>query len=121
MLVDLDNGGIEDDEVYLFAAQGQVGMTAAWIWQTLIPAKKYAVGTISPPEIDGGLNFSTSLMYGTIVNTEIDQVWLEGIAIDGSMTIISEGEICDGGVCNMAQFEVDLDLVAIKAELNLEP
>jgi hypothetical protein len=119
LMIALDDDEVEDDPVYIFAAQGQVGMTAVWIWQTLIPADKWAVGTITPPQLDGELNFSTSLLYGNVVGTEIDQVWLEGMALDGSFEVVAEGEICGGGACPKAQFGIDIDLVAIKTELDM--
>ncbi len=119
----LDDDEICDDEVYILYAQGQVGMTSVWIWETMIPAINWNEGTLDSPAFKHftkgrEADFSTVLMHGTVVGTNIDQVWLEGVAVGGTLTIASEGEICEGGACPKAEFALDLDLVALRTEID---
>ncbi len=122
--LDLDDDGLVNDDVILLAAQGQIGMTAVWIWQTIIPKERWREGTLPEPyrrplDDKSDIHFLTSLIYGTVVGTTIDQTWLEGWAVGGMFTIAATGEICNGGACPKAEFGVDLDFVAIKAEIDM--
>ncbi|MCP4674705.1 MAG: hypothetical protein GY854_04155 [Deltaproteobacteria bacterium] len=121
-MIDMDGDNIEDDEVYIIAAQGQVGMTAVWIWQLTIPADRWELGTLSSPRSPSTsgayeINYISTILYGTVVGTSIDRVWTEAMAIDGPVTIEDKGEVCEGGACPKAQISLDLDLIAIKAEM----
>ncbi len=119
----LDDDGLVDDDVIILAAQGQVGMTAVWIWQTIIPIERWQEGTLPEPyrkplDDKSDIHFLTSLLYGTTVGTTIDRVWLEGWAVGGMFTIAATGNVCGGGACPKAEFGMDLDLVAIRAEID---
>ncbi|MCP4680542.1 MAG: hypothetical protein GY854_34670 [Deltaproteobacteria bacterium] len=120
----LDDDNLKDDEVIILGGQGQVGMTEVWIWRTIIPKERWQEGTLPEPyrkplDDKSDINFLTSLIHGTVVGTSVEQIWLEGWATGGVLTIAETGELCNGGFCPKAEFEMDLDLVAIRAELDM--
>ncbi|MCP4675808.1 MAG: hypothetical protein GY854_09945 [Deltaproteobacteria bacterium] len=122
--LDLDGDGLVNDDVIILAAQGQVGMDVVWIWQTIIPKERWQEGILPEPyrkplDDKNDIHFLTSLMYGTVVGTSIDQIWLEGWAVGGMFTIASTGDICGGGACPKAEFEMDLDFVAIRSDIDM--
>ncbi|MCP4604667.1 MAG: hypothetical protein GY847_29795 [Proteobacteria bacterium] len=64
------------------------------------------------------LNFSTVIMYATIVNLSTDQAWLKGIGVDGSLTLNALGEVCGARACPKAEYAIDVDLVALTSEVD---
>ncbi|MCP4675631.1 MAG: hypothetical protein GY854_09035 [Deltaproteobacteria bacterium] len=119
---DTDRDGVEDEEVYIFQAS-DLGVSESRTWMMIIPAERWAVGTLDSPWYHSSngtveTNYSSYLMHMTVVGSIVDKIWVEGMAVDGTVTIEEVGEVCDhGGGCPKAKISLDLDLVAIKAQV----
>ncbi len=121
--VALDKDGLENDDVIVLSAQGQVG-SAVWMLLITIPEERWVVGTLVSPytEPTNGkedIRFRAVLYYITVAGSSVDKVWLEGWATDGTLTIHNTGDICGEGECpNWAEYSLDLDYVGLKSEID---
>jgi hypothetical protein len=119
--MDLDGDGAEDDPVYILQGQGQAVASEVWMWQAIIPAGSWAAGPLDIPDDVGELSLGVTLFRGELVGVEIETMWLEALAYDGTITVVEEGEICSDRPCERATIEVDVDFAAIRADVDMEP
>jgi hypothetical protein len=127
MEMDLDGDGQEDDEAYLWMAQGNVGMTEIWALQIVIPAEFYYSGsTIDSPTLPGDngadvMGYRATLQRLNIKGQEVDQAWMEAMAVDGQIEIHDTGNICyDYSYCEKTDAWFDINMVNLKAQLDID-
>ncbi len=121
---DLDDDGVEDDELIILNIVGQDGMEAQWILQIAIPGEKWAEGTLDGPQEQTAsgetvLNYSATLLKATVAGTTFDQYWLKVVGLDGLVTIHNIEDTCisRGGGCRKSELSFDIDLAGLQAEI----
>ncbi|MCP4678166.1 MAG: hypothetical protein GY854_22165 [Deltaproteobacteria bacterium] len=115
-LADFDNDGTEEKYVSMGIQNLKTG--EMWILQISVPRASWKVGEL---ELGGPGGFAASLLRAEHDGTDIQRIWMEGIATGGTFTITDAGDICeDMSSCERANGSLKIDFAAVKTEVVMD-
>ena len=115
-LADVDDDGT--DETYISMGIQNLLTGQMWILQISVPKASWKVGELHVGGADG---FAASLLRAEHDGTDIQRIWIEGLATSGTFTITDTGDICeDMSSCERANGSLKIDFTAVKTEVVLD-
>lgn len=121
-MMDWDGDNEEDDKMIVLEAIGSSGLSQVWLISVYIPAENWKPGVLQEPTVieDGETktNYYARLMRFSLLNDEIDKIWLEGIVQDGWVEVIEPGAAYDSEQAGIkATFAWDLYFFELRTEI----
>jgi hypothetical protein len=115
---DLIARGDDAEDYVAITFQANSTPTDAWFLHIVVHKDNWKAGTLETSVDDVSTGFNAYLLKGAVAMSQIQRLWIEGIANSGTLTIEETGEPCPGDVCPTAKGSFELDFAGLRVEVS---